>query len=77
MLTWYSAIRLFANFTRWSVIQAAVTPRRVWVARSRPWRIEFLEALRRGGGNLGHAGYGHLSSPLISRGPAQAGRVPH
>src|SRR5215218_265151 len=39
MLTWYSAIWPSASLTRWSLIQAEVTPRRVLVARSRPWRI--------------------------------------
>src|SRR5215207_4542483 len=39
MLTWYSATWPSASLTRWSLIQAAVTPRRVLVARSSPWRI--------------------------------------
>src|SRR6476619_4326493 len=39
MLTWYSVTWPFSSLTRWSLIQAAVTPRRVLVARSRPCRI--------------------------------------
>src|SRR5215217_3235971 len=39
MLTWYSATWPFSSLTRWSLIQAAVTPRRVLVARSSPWRM--------------------------------------
>jgi hypothetical protein len=39
MLTWYSATWPFSSLTRWSLIQAEVTPRRVLVARSRPCRM--------------------------------------
>jgi hypothetical protein len=39
MLTWYSTIWPFSSLTRWSLIQAALTLRKVLVARSRPWRI--------------------------------------
>ena len=38
MLTWYSVTLQSASLTRWSLIQAEVTPRKVLVARSRPCR---------------------------------------